>query len=163
MLHRLMHPQRLLLLVGACACAGSVLPETASSPGQATVVVGFLDAGYPYPSGEGDPGVPIAAGPDNGRRCDPVVAQGFSDSTGQFRLRLPAQVAGGWVLCMPIIPSSPPGYPMFLYEGRGLDSLRVYCRGHGPGGRPECRYVPWTDPFRWPGGEAYDSVPVPPN
>jgi hypothetical protein len=147
------------------ACVGQA-PRLETRPGrQAMLVIGFLDAGHPYPSGEADPGVRIAAGPLNGQRCDPAINQTVTDSTGWFRLPLPAQgpTERGWMICMAFTPSSPPVYPMFVYEGRGMDSLRIYCRGHGPGGRPECRYVAWEDRFHWPGGEHYNSVPVPPN
>ena len=149
-------------LVMTLACAPILGTQHVARP---TVVVGFFDAGWPGPSGEGAAHVPMAVSGASERGCQSVVDSTATDSSGRFRLMIPPRQRHGWRLCTRLFDGGwdRGGYPLYQYQGRALDSIRVYCRGHGPSGSPECRYVAWGRPMQWPGGEGYDSVPKPPN
>ena len=145
-----------VLVAGAAVAAG----PPAGRPG-ATIVRGFFDGGWPGPSGVGQPGVTLWASPLGPAgptvHCEPPVDSAVTDSSGWFRLELPAAVGRHWMLCVGGQPGSRypgeagPGIRLHVYRGPAVDSLRLYCRGHGPTGSPECRPVPWDRPFRWPG------------
>jgi hypothetical protein len=150
-------------------------PTLAAAQGTgATVIRGFLDAGYPGPTGEPAIGVAfwLAPVPADGAwgSCVSPVDSAQTDTLGRFRLVVPAAVRRAWRLCSNLIVSTTPGsrpprdllFPLYQYRGRGADSVQVYCRGHGPAGSPECRWVRWGRALKWPGGEGYDNIARPP-
>lgn len=129
-----------------------------------TQLQGFVDAGWPGPTGAAATGV--ALGVASGQlACAKIVDSTRTDSGGEFHLLIPSTSRSSWHLCMRLVGMDWAGgaSPVFRYEGPGIDSLRVYCRGHGPSGSPECRFVASNAPMRWPGGEGYDSIPKPLN
>ncbi|HJU69549.1 MAG TPA: hypothetical protein VJ650_15015 [Gemmatimonadaceae bacterium] len=135
----------------------------ASQPTRSTLIIGFLDGGWPGPSGEGSPSERFVISAAAAPLCQPSVDSARTDSGGRFRIVVPATVKPPWKLCIAITPRSDPIYPVFIYRGRGVDSLHLYCRGHGPASGPICQYVPWGSAFRWRGGETFDSLLEPPN
>jgi hypothetical protein len=130
-----------------------------------TTIIGFLDSGWPFPAGHGASRVPVGVALPAGRTCGIVLDSTLTDTGGVFRLSIPDAHRTAWRLCARLAAGgwARGAVPIYHYSGIGLDSLRLYCRGHGPAGSPECRYVAWGRPMRWPGGESYDSVPKPPN
>jgi hypothetical protein len=149
---------------GACMVTLLVACSRASDGDSPTQLRGFVDAGWPGPSGTPASGVALGVA-SNHSACAPITDSARTDSRGLFSLTIPPASRESWHLCMRLVGTNwaRGASPVFRYDGLGIDSLRVYCRGHGPSGSPECRFVAWNAPMRWPGGEGYDSVPKPPN
>ena len=168
------HMRRPLLLIVVALCTSApICLARAQAPASFVVVRGMLDDGWPGPSGRGAPGIafwlqPLAASEAVPVSCGAPLDSTVTDAEGRFRLRVPATARTGWLLCFAgrfgaRSLGAGAGMRLYRYQGVGTDSVQLYCRGHGPTGSPECRWVPWPEPLTWPGGESIDSVRVPPN
>ena len=158
----------------AVACAVLLITRASAQDTGGLVIRGFVDLGYPVPSGEPGAGIAVwlAPVPADGvwHACRNPVDKAMTDAAGRFRLVAPAALRRAWRLCSTLtVSASADGapdrallFPLYEYRGRGRDSVQVYCRGHGPAGSPECRWVPWERALSWPGGEGYDGVARPP-
>lgn len=161
-------------VVFTVACSVLLVTRAAGQGTSGTVIRGILDLGYPLPNGDPGAGVAIwlAPVPADGvwRACRNPVAKATTDAAGRFRLVAPTAVRRAWRLCSTLVVSASADsaadrgllYPLYQYRGYGRDSVQVYCRGHGPAGSPECRWVPWGHALTWPGGEGYDGIARPP-
>ena len=160
-----------LAVLAACVGTPAVERPAPAAPG---VVRGLFDGGWPGPSGRGEPGLvlwlaPQAKGQPPAASCQAPVDSMATGADGHFRLQVPSEARQSWLLCFGgrfgarAGAQGGAGMRVYHYDGAGTDSLQLYCRGHGPSGSPECRWVPWGQSLTWPGGEGYDSLPVPPN
>jgi hypothetical protein len=115
-------------------------------------VIGVFDSSWPYPGDVRAPDIPIRLmGPTTQRVCGSVLDSARTDSAGRFKLRAPASASAQWRLCLGEGRTGSVNIPMFRFQGGTAASLRVYCRGHGPSGAPECLEVPAGAAMRWPG------------
>ena len=135
--------------IAACASA-SRAPES-----RALTIVGVFDSSWPYPGEVRQAGIPVhVTGPGGVTGCGAALDTARTDSAGRFQLVVPASALAtraDWRLCTSMTLSGAVVYPMFRYTGGASDRLRVYCRGHGPQGSPQCLEIPEGAPMRWPG------------
>ena len=143
------------LALAAVGCVGAqqVVAQAsarASAPASRTIV-GVFDATWPYPGNVRQAGVRIhAAQPGGVAGCGLAVDSARTDTAGRFQLVVPDD-STDWRLCTPSRSAGAADYPMIRLGGTAGDTVRVYCRGHGPSGSPQCLEVPLGAPMHWPG------------
>src|SRR5256885_13198923 len=136
-------------LVLACEAA------PATPPSEQVAVTGFLDGGWPVPSGKGQPNVVVFLSLANeagqiDARCLVPADSTVTDETGHFSLRSARARPARWSICFGRPFGDRVRYPVYAHPGTDSDAFRLYCRGHGPSGSPECRSVPRGAPMAWP-------------
>ena len=141
-----------LLMAGCVGALPGAAKTSARTPALAGLTVaGVFDASWPYPGSVRQAGIRIhATRPGGVAGCGLAVDSARTDSAGRFQLVVPDDTTD-WRLCTPSRSDGAADYPMFRLGGATADSVRVYCRGHGPSGAPQCLEVPPGAPMRWPG------------
>src|SRR5262245_45154192 len=101
-------------------------------PASGPVVVGFFDAGWPTASGKAASGIHMFVAADSGGRCAVPADSTITDSTGVFRLQA-VGVRSHWRVCVgePFL-SGALHIPVYRDSTAAGDSVRLYCRVHGP-------------------------------
>jgi hypothetical protein len=137
-----------VLVLVALSCA--IAPRSRQPPGLA--VIGVFDSSWPHAGTVRQAGIPIhVARPGGVAGCGGTLDSSRTDTAGSFRLTVPAGAPADWRICTAAWSGGPVVYPMFQFGGAITDSIRVYCRAHGPTGSPQCLEVPVGEPLHWPG------------
>jgi hypothetical protein len=135
------------LVLALVACSGPADREAFPSH---LVVRGFLDDGWPEPSGGGRSGILFAISESRDSLCRNPVDTATTTIAGEFRLEVPRDRFAHRILCVQALPPLAVGYRVLPLPHAGRDSLRFYCRLHGASGWPECRILPWGADRVWP-------------
>jgi hypothetical protein len=130
------------------ARAALVLVACGTEP-DSVVVTGFIDNGWPGPEGLPSVSQSVALAAPAEKACSKSIAESKTDARGWFRFVVPASPQG-FDTCLRLM--SDFDFPAGQFHApAGGDSIRLYCRNHGPTGSPLCLPVPWNKQFRWPG------------